>query len=65
MEDFTEDIQAGDVYMICSDGLNDMVPDDVIERLLAEGATANRLCEEAIEYGGYDNVSSCVLRVMN
>lgn len=63
MFDFTEDVHIGDTYLICSDGLNDMVPDQQIERLLNEGATANRLCEAAIEAGGYDNVSTCVVTI--
>ena len=63
MNDFTDDILEGDTYMICSDGLNDMVPDDIIEQLLNEGCTANHLCEAAIDRGGYDNVSTCVFHV--
>lgn len=59
--DMTEDVLPGDAYLLCSDGLNDMVPDVDIERLLAEKVTANALCEAAIEAGGYDNVSACVL----
>jgi protein phosphatase len=31
--------------------------------MLVDGATANQLCEEAIDAGGFDNVSVCVLRV--
>lgn len=58
--EFTEDIHPDDTYMLCSDGLNDMIPDDKIEQLMLEGCTANKLCEAAIEYGGYDNVSTCV-----
>lgn len=61
--EFTADVLPGDCYLLCSDGLNDMVHDDVIERLLCDGATANGLCEAAIEAGGYDNVSACVVRV--
>ncbi len=58
--EFTDEIQPEDTYMICSDGLNDMVADDDIEKLMNEGSTANKLCEAAIEKGGYDNVSTCV-----
>ncbi|MBQ9231049.1 MAG: serine/threonine-protein phosphatase [Prevotella sp.] len=62
--EFTDDVLTGDIYMLCSDGLTDMVPDAEVERLLSEGATANRLCEAAIEAGGYDNVSVCVFSIM-
>lgn len=61
--EFTNDFLPGDVYLLCSDGLNDMVSDDVIGKMLIEHSTANELCEAAIEAGGFDNVSACVLTV--
>ena len=63
MIEFTDEFQVGDTYVLCSDGLNDMVPDEIIREMLLNGATANTLCEEAISAGGFDNVSVCVLRV--
>lgn len=63
MFDFTADVKSGDTYLLCSDGLNDMVSDDIIGSLLAEGGNANRLCEAAIAAGGYDNVSVCIFNV--
>ena len=64
MVEFTDDFRYGDVYMVCSDGLSDMVSDDVIEQMMINGVSANRLCEAAIERGGFDNVSVCVFSVM-
>lgn len=64
MVEFTDDFRHGDVYMVCSDGLSDMVSDDVIEQMMINGSSANRLCEAAIENGGFDNVSVCVFSVM-
>ena len=64
MYEFTDDFLQGDTYMLCSDGLSDMVHDADIESLMGEAASANRLCEAAIEAGGYDNVSTCVFSVM-
>ena len=61
--EFTADFKQGDIYMLCSDGLNDMVPNATIEQLMNEGCTANDLCEAAIEAGGYDNVSVCMFHV--
>lgn len=58
--EFTADVLTGDTYLLCSDGLNDMVSDKDLEKLLNDGASANRLCEAAIQAGGYDNVSACV-----
>jgi protein phosphatase len=61
--EFTSDFLSGDTYMLCSDGLNDMVPNEDIEKMMLEGRTANGLCEAAIEAGGFDNVSVCVFHV--
>jgi protein phosphatase len=59
----TDDIHRGDIYLLCSDGLTDMVRDASISRMLAEGANADLLCEAAIERGGLDNVSTCVITI--
>lgn len=64
-DDITNKIIEGDVILICSDGLTDMLTDDEIEALLNEGITpeamkkglAEKLKEKACEAGGYDNVS--------
>lgn len=61
--EFTSDLLAGDTYLLCSDGLNDMIDNAKIEELMNGGASANRLCQAAIEAGGYDNVSTCVFHV--
>ena len=58
----TDDVKEGDVYLLCSDGLTDMLPDHAISELLAGGADANKLCDEAIVAGGLDNVSCSVLQ---
>jgi len=63
MFEFTDDFLPGDQYILCSDGLNDMISDEAIARLAAQGVSANRMCEAAIEAGGYDNVSVCVFKV--
>ena len=58
----TGDVKIGDVYLLCSDGLTDMLPDHVITTLLTNGADANKLCDAAVAAGGLDNVSCCVLQ---
>lgn len=55
-------IEPGDVYLLCSDGLNDMVSDAEIEGILLEHhanleAAAGRLVTLANERGGPDNIS--------
>jgi protein phosphatase len=59
----TEEIVSGDMFLLCSDGLSDMVDDARITRLLSESADANRLCDAAIEEGGLDNVSACLVTI--
>ena len=63
MFEFTDDVLSGDIFVLCSDGLNDMIPDSQIAELLAGGSDANALCQAAIDAGGFDNVSVCVIKV--
>ena len=59
----TDDILPSDIYLLCSDGLSDMLNDQQIEVLLKSGANADALCHAAVEAGGYDNVSVCLIEV--
>ena len=61
--EFTNDVLPGDTYLLCSDGLNDMITDLEIQELMVANKTANQLCEAAIEAGGFDNVSTCVFHI--
>lgn len=58
------DIQSGDIFLLCSDGLSDMVTDDQIYDLLVNGADATKLCLAAESAGGLDNVSACVVKIV-
>jgi protein phosphatase len=54
------DGQEGDRYLLCSDGLTDMVSDDVIEEALQAGTiddAADQLVALALAAGGHDNVT--------
>ena len=54
------DVQDGDVFLLCTDGLTGMVPDDKIERTLRDcgiEAAADRLLALALDAGGRDNVT--------
>jgi serine/threonine protein phosphatase PrpC len=60
--------QEGDIYLICSDGLNDMVEDEDIEMTLgALGANlqlaAEQLVQMANDNGGRDNISVVLIKV--
>ncbi len=63
MMEFTDDVKSGDKYLMCSDGLNDMVSHEDIQEMMTNAASANMLCEAAIERGGFDNVSVVVLQI--
>jgi len=63
MVQMTDDVFPGDIFILCSDGLTDMVPDEAISILLEQEADADALCDAAIEAGGIDNVSCCVIKV--
>lgn len=64
MVQFAESIiQPGNTFMLCSDGLTDMLTDEQVEQLLAEGKTAPEMCAAAVAAGGYDNVSVCIIRI--
>jgi protein phosphatase len=63
MVQMTDDVRTDDVYLLCSDGLSDMISDNQIASLLASGADVNGLCEAAIEAGGFDNVSCCIIKL--
>ena len=47
--------------MLCSDGLTNMVDDDVIEKVLQEDESLDNQCQELIakanENGGNDNIT--------
>ncbi|MFH1992873.1 MAG: protein phosphatase 2C domain-containing protein [Pseudomonadota bacterium] len=59
--------QQGDIYILCSDGLSDMITDDQIAEILMVADTvdniATRLVEAAKDAGGKDNTSVIVCRV--
>jgi protein phosphatase len=59
-------IEAGDVMLLCSDGLTEMVPDAEITAILKEEADIRRACERLIaranEAGGKDNITAVLAR---
>ena len=62
------DTQPGDIYLLCSDGLNDMVEDQEIGLTLRTLSgnlelAADRLVQTANDNGGRDNVSVILVRI--
>ncbi len=59
-------LAVGDMVLLCSDGLYDMVPDAEITRLALSAAprrAVERLIEAANLQGGYDNIAVIVARL--
>lgn len=55
----------GDTFLICSDGLSDLVDDTLVEAALAIGdeGVADRLLEAALSAGGTDNISFVLVTI--
>lgn len=57
--------QSGERFLLCSDGLSNEVPDDVLAATLAAGTdpqrTADHLVELALTAGGRDNITAIVV----
>jgi len=62
-------LQKGDTFLICSDGLTDMVEDKVIESILNNSINADdvsqKLMSEALKNGGKDNVTAIIVNISN
>jgi len=65
----TVEARAGDRYMICSDGISDLLPAERMQSLMAEGKdaddTTRALVLAALEMGGKDNATCAVLDLEN
>jgi len=66
LETHVHEVQPGDLYLLCSDGLSDMLPDPSIERILCTAAALQGICQALIEAandaGGRDNISVILVR---
>ena len=69
---YTRRVQAGDLYLACSDGLSGMIDDRKIVSILNEYAfnkdsleeAGNKLIESANEAGGDDNITVIVVKIL-
>lgn len=62
-------VSPGDVFLLCSDGLHDLVAHEAIELTLSTfnknlNAAANSLVQQANNAGGYDNSSVILIRCL-
>ncbi len=65
-----ENLQGGDIYLLCSDGLSGMIPDEAIQSVLESlsedlPGAADLLTKLALENGGKDNISLILARCHN
>jgi PPM family protein phosphatase len=67
LETHLHDVMPGDIYLLCSDGLSDMIDDETISQLLQScellPEAAKALVDAANEAGGKDNISVVLVRV--
>lgn len=59
-------LNPGDIFLLCSDGLTDMVTDEEIAAQLSSGTAmqqAKRLTDLALAHGGRDNVTVAVVQI--
>jgi protein phosphatase len=61
-------IKSGDVYVLCSDGLSGMVPDDSISSTVSQAKSLERAVAELVDAanrnGGTDNVTTLLLQCL-
>ena len=61
------EVQPGDVYVLCSDGLNGMVEDSEILEVVGATDDLSEVCTRLIalanEHGGEDNITALVVRI--
>jgi protein phosphatase len=69
VDTFTIHPEAGDIYLLCSDGLSDMVAGEAIEQVLLAnrgdlGGTAKALVRAANRGGGDDNITAVLFEIV-
>jgi len=65
---FEVELAEGDIVLMCSDGLTNMLEDEYIEKIIRENAedpktAAETLVRTANQYGGKDNIAVIVIKV--
>lgn len=63
--------EEGDIYLLCSDGISDMVDDWMIREILTDGTQGSldeccdALVRSALSNGGVDNATAVLVRIAN
>lgn len=67
MDTVVENIQVGDMLLLCTDGLSGMLQDEEMETVLREEMPveqkAQKLVSLANKHGGYDNISLVLIEI--
>jgi protein phosphatase len=62
-----DDPHAGDVYVLCSDGLSGMMTDEEIQNIITGSAEIRTACKKLIEranqQGGEDNITAILIKI--
>lgn len=63
------EVRAGDLYLLCSDGLTGMIPESEILRIVVDNTEdLNRACQELIDTananGGSDNITAVLIQAV-
>lgn len=64
VKNITDQVLQDDIFLICSDGLSDMLPDEMIETSLSANKSAETLVDMAKEAGGKDNITAVVIKII-
>jgi len=60
-------LNEGEIFLLCTDGLTDILEDPLLKRELSKGSSPERICrnliEEAKEQGAPDNITAIVVRI--
>lgn len=65
---YGDTVESGDLFLLCSDGLSGMLPDDAIQEILETRGKnlqeiAEALIDAANEAGGMDNITAVLVRI--
>ncbi len=64
---YRRDLQEGDVIILCSDGLTDVIPEADIQRIIASGSSLETVCSDLVREGnrisGKDNITILLIRI--
>ncbi|UCC71771.1 MAG: Stp1/IreP family PP2C-type Ser/Thr phosphatase [Gemmatimonadota bacterium] len=68
VDTYGDSVQPGDLFLLCSDGLSGMLPDEEIQEILSRAAedleeVADELIDAANDAGGMDNITAVLVRI--